>query len=290
MKIPPLLAWVRDDPNGPDWLAVLPQVLATCAERWSLQIEPPFDGSHVSYAAPAITDAGERVVVKVQFPDRESDHEADALKVYAGRGHVRLLAHAPDLNALLVECCEPGTSLGQAPETNVDALTLAILREVWPAQGSFLELRSEAVLWIQALEEAALKDDKSNGPARGTAYFGQAMRVLNALVASQASPVFVNRDLHRDNVLQANREPWLVIDPKPILAEREFALANRLPMFGTTEIEDAQSDVISRLNRYAGTLELDAHRARAWAFARAVLWSLDGSRLGPHFSRVAGPL
>ena len=37
--------------------------------------------------------------------------------------------------------------------------------------------------------------------------------------------MLVNQDLHADNVLAAEREPWLVIDPKPLTGEREFAVA-----------------------------------------------------------------
>ena len=37
--------------------------------------------------------------------------------------------------------------------------------------------------------------------------------------------MLVNQDLHADNILSATREPWLVIDPKPLAGEREFGVA-----------------------------------------------------------------
>jgi streptomycin 6-kinase len=148
-------------------------------------------------------------------------------------------------------------------------------------------LKSEAILWDQWLQETAEASAEPQVNGIGSAHPVRAIQVLKALVETQREPVLVNRDLHRDNVLRASREPWLVIDPKPIVAEREFALANRLPMFGATEIEDANADVVQRLSSFADTLGLDAHRVRGWAFVRAVLWSLDGGRLAPHFSRVA---
>lgn len=37
--------------------------------------------------------------------------------------------------------------------------------------------------------------------------------------------VLLHQDLHADNVLRAGREPWLVIDPKPLTGEREFGVA-----------------------------------------------------------------
>ena len=42
---------------------------------------------------------------------------------------------------------------------------------------------------------------------------------------SQGEQVLVNQDLHAQNVLRAQREPWLVIDPKPLGGEREFGIA-----------------------------------------------------------------
>lgn len=284
MKIPPLLTWIRQESRGREWLASLPDMLAACAERWELTIGEPFDASQVSYAVPATTAAGERVVLKVQFPDRESAHEAEALQVYAGRGHVRLLGHAPELHALLIEKCEPGTSLGQASAATIEAVTFGILERLWPTTGTFPRLKDEAELWEQELEEGRRSSEAD------AVLLGQASEVLESLARTEGELALVNRDLHRDNVLQSTREPWLVIDPKPLIAEREFALANRLPMFGGTEIEEAGPDVIDRLNALAAKLRLDAHRARGWAFVRSVSWAVDGGGLAPHFWRVAGVL
>jgi streptomycin 6-kinase len=36
--------------------------------------------------------------------------------------------------------------------------------------------------------------------------------------------VLLHQDLHADNVLAAQREPWLTIDPKPLSGEREFGV------------------------------------------------------------------
>ena len=46
---------------------------------------------------------------------------------------------------------------------------------------------------------------------------------LEELAPTQGEQVLLHQDLHADNVLAAQREPWLVIDPKPLVGEREFA-------------------------------------------------------------------
>ena len=69
-----------------------------CAERWRLELEEPFEYAFASLAVPA----GD-VVLKIQFPDREAEHEAEALRVWEGDGAVRLLEHDPERHALLLE-------------------------------------------------------------------------------------------------------------------------------------------------------------------------------------------
>ena len=70
----------------------------------------------------------------------------------------------------------------------------------------------------------------------------------------------------------AEREPWLVIDPKPLAGEREFSLA--LIIRGG-ELGHSQKDVIYRLDRLSAELGLDRGRVRGWAIAQTVAWSFD---------------
>ena len=93
-----------------EWMAQTPSLAARCAERWSLTLGERYDYAFVSHAVRAAAD-GTPAVLKIGWPHPESEHEAEALEHYAGRGAVRLLARDPELNALLLERCEPGTAL-----------------------------------------------------------------------------------------------------------------------------------------------------------------------------------
>jgi streptomycin 6-kinase len=99
-----------------------------------------------------------------------------------------------------------------------------------------------------------------------------ALEVLRALPASQGEQVLLHQDLHGWNVLAAQREPWLVIDPKPLVGEREFGLA---AIIRSTELGQSRRDAIHRLDRLAGELGLDRERARLWCVAQTVAWSTD---------------
>src|SRR5262249_2513876 len=71
-----------DEPGGA-WLSTLGHVLGEGAERWQLEVGEPFAGASASLTLRAIR-AGEPVVLKLQFPDREADHEAAALAEWDG--------------------------------------------------------------------------------------------------------------------------------------------------------------------------------------------------------------
>ena len=88
----------------------------------------------------------------------------------------------------------------------------------------------------------------------------------------------IHQDLHGHNVLRAERESWLVIDPKPLAGEREFALA---PILRSYEFRLWQEQVIGRLDRLSYELGLDRERARGWALVQTMAWAFDNIRAQP---------
>ncbi|MEO3873266.1 aminoglycoside phosphotransferase family protein [Nonomuraea sp. B12E4] len=91
-------------------------------------------------------------------------------------------------------------------------------------------------------------------------------------------------DLHYDNVLAADREPWLSIDPKPLAGDPGFdlmpALHNRWAEVVASG--DVTRAVLRRFDFMADGLGLDRRRAAGWTLARALqnsLWDVeDGDR------------
>ena len=71
--------------------------------------------------------------------------------------------------------------------------------------------------------------------------------------------MLLHQDLHGDNVLAAEREPWLAIDPKPLAGEREFGIA---PIVRSRELGHSRREVLGRLDRLVTELGLDRERAR----------------------------
>ncbi|MBV8515239.1 MAG: hypothetical protein JO260_08055, partial [Acidobacteria bacterium] len=72
-------------------------------------------------------------------------------------------------------------------------------------------------------------------------------------------------DLHAGNVLRAQREPWLVIDPKPFFGDPAYDATQHL--FNCPgRLESNPRDTIHRL---ADLLELAPDRIRLWLFVRS---------------------
>ena len=128
------------------WLEQLPDVIRELQRRWSLTIGGAWAGSEGSCAwvAPAVRADGTRVVLKLGMPHLEGAHELDGLRFWNGEPTVRLLEADADLNAMLLERCEPGSSLRELPEPEQDLVIAALLRRLWrkpPASHRFRQLQ-----------------------------------------------------------------------------------------------------------------------------------------------------
>jgi streptomycin 6-kinase len=280
-RLPTCLAWLRDSAEGRAWLEALPDLLRECRELWSLHLGEPYQASHVSLVVPASTPGGADVVLKIQFPHRESELEAAALEQWEGDGAVQLLEHDPDRHALLIERCRPGSHLSTLGSENALAVMIDLLPRLWiPTEAPFRPLSLEAARWADQLpwrwEHCGRPFERRLVDA--------AVGTLETLSATQGEPVLLHQDLHADNVLRAEREPWLAIDPKPLVGEREFGIA---PLVRGSELGHARKRVLGRLDRLSGELGLDRERARSWAFAQTLAWAFEGSEVLPRHVETA---
>jgi streptomycin 6-kinase len=265
------LAWLAESSEGAEWLERLPGMLADCARRWSLDLEDePFADAFESLAVPARRPDGTPVVLKLAFTGRENEHEADALAHWEGDGAVRLLDHDRERNALLLERAQPGTPLSTEPLEAALDVYVDILPRLWrPASAPFRTLSDEAAWWADDLRG----DWERAGRPFERELLDVALEALDELPHTQGELVLVHQDLHAGNLLRASRQPWLAIDPKPLLAEREFSVA---PIVRGTELGHSREAVVRRLDRLSEVLGLDRDRARRWTIAQTLAWSTTG--------------
>jgi streptomycin 6-kinase len=222
---------------------------------------------------------GTPAVLKLIYPHRESEHEADALELWDGEGAVRLLRRDDSRSAMLIERCEPGTFLAERGQDEALDVLNELLPRLWKRAGSpFRPLAEEAAWWVESLAAGWKAADRPYERR----LLDAALEALRELPPTQGEQVLVHQDLHGENVLAARREPWLAIDPKPLTGEREFALASIVRSF---ELGDTRRDVLHRLDRLTAELGLDRERARGWTIAQTLAWA-DTDYMSHHVQTV----
>ena len=267
------------EPALAQWLERLPQVVADLADRWTLRVGEPFEpGGQCSWTAPAAGASGEDLVLKVafRFGGGEERDEAAGLRCWDGNGVVRLHAacHGKREYALLMERCMPGAPLDQVlSEPERDVVVAGLLRRLWAQPHSrypFRPLAQMCSAWADEFEAGYASRAGAAGqldPGLARAGIG----LFRALPASAPSQVLLCTDLHAENILAAQREPWLVIDPKPYVGDPSYDVLQHMLNCETR----LAADPASLADRMAGLAGLDADRVRLWLFARAVQESID---------------
>jgi streptomycin 6-kinase len=256
-------------PDVGAWRERLPGLVDECVSRWSLRLGEPYLQGAGGFTAPAELGDGTPTVLKLVFPHRESEHEADALAAWDGEGAVRLLARDDEHYAMLIEQCEPGTPLAATGADRALDVLIALLPRLWKRAGEpFHTLADEATWWASYLPEQWTRA----GPPFERSLLDAAMDALRTLPPTQGEQVLLHQDLHAENVLASRREPWLVIDPKPLLGEREFAVA---PIVRSFELGHGKREVLHRFDRLTAELGLDRERARGWTIAQTLAWTFN---------------
>ena len=250
-------------PERSAWLQQLPAAVSELATRWSLEIHPPFDGADggAAWVAPATRADGSPAVLKLGMPHMEGEHEIAGMRFWNADPTVQLLEHDETLGAMLLEQCVPGTSLRELPEHEQDVVIAALLRRMWrvpPIDAPFRQLETMTLHWRDAtLADADRWPD--------TALVQEGLRYFNELARTTTTSVLLATDLHAGNVLRAQREPWLVIDPKPFLGDAAYDATQHLLNCRTRLLAEPEETI----RRFAELLEVDQERVRLWIFARA---------------------
>jgi streptomycin 6-kinase len=258
-----LAASCSKTPERMAWLNRLPSTLQELERRWSVLLGPPFDGEEVScaWAARLVRGDGTAAVLKLGMPHMEGEHEIQGLRFWNGDPTVRLLEADDDLNAMLLERCEPGTALRVLPEPEQDIVIARQLNRLWRSPSPPHQFRPLSALTAYWSSETRGQAERWSDPG----LVREGLRLLEELPRTAPSEVLLATDLHAGNVLRAQREPWLVIDPKPFVGDPAYDATQH--MFNCPE--RLRSDPHGTIRRFADLLGVDHERVRLWTFARA---------------------
>jgi streptomycin 6-kinase len=261
---------------GRAWLAELPRLIDELRELWSIaEIGSAFEGGCVGYVAPVVRADGSQVVLKVSLADVDTECEADALVVWNGNGAVRLLESDRRRGAMLLERLEPGTPLAAHPDGDAAiGIACSLLRRLWVSAPATHPFRLVTELAQQYADNFPAQYVEASRPF-GESLLQGAVELCRKLARDGAARTMANQDFHLGNILAARREPWLVIDPKPLVGEPAFDCAHLIRSLLPDRIANPEFERL--VSTIAGRLDLPDRRIAEWVFVRSIenaLWAI----------------
>jgi streptomycin 6-kinase len=273
------VAWEGD--RGREWLDRLPTLVAEVAATWDLEVGPPFEpGGNISWVAPVRRGSdGLAAVLKLQLPHPESDPEATGLRAWGGDGAVRLHDHDPERRALLIERCQPGRALvelgGTDAAVRAGAEVGARLHRTPPPEG-IPTLACVLDRWADELEERLAEPFVDTGLAR------LALETMRTAPRACHAPVLLHGDLNPTNVLAAAREPWLAIDPKPMLGDAGYDGPRLVTQPDPLLAADPPAELDRRLRTVAEVMGVELDVLVRWTITDAVEIGASARSHGDH--------
>lgn len=256
-----LTAACRQDPAWATWHDRLPATVESLSKQWSLILGTVYGSASCAWVASVTCADDSPAVLKLGLPHMEGRDEAAGLRFWNGDPTARLLRSDDELGAMLLERCDPGTSLRERPESEQNQVIASLLHRLWRtpnASHPFRPLSDQMEYWI-----AETVDHTEEWPDAELVRDG--LRLFVELPRTAAEEVLLATDLHAGNVLRAQREPWLVIDPKPFIGDRAYDLTQHL--FNCSA--SLRSNPHGTIRRFADQVGVDQERVRLWTFARA---------------------
>ncbi|WP_420323231.1 aminoglycoside phosphotransferase family protein [Kribbella sindirgiensis] len=280
--------------SAPDWLAGLPGAVERYVDEWQLTVSGDPLSGEASLILPVVRRDGTAAMLKLQSVNDESESEALALRTWNHDDVVEVYEDDPETSTLLLERLEPRT-LDDLPDdveaTRILAELLTHLMVV-PAPPGIRHLSDIAAGMI---EDAPRLIPRLSDPAEQALAWRFVAQVTELL--PEPGDRLLHWDLHYYNVMAARRQPWLVIDPKPLAGDPAFELMpavwNRWDdLVATGDLSQAIRDRFDLMLEVTG---IDRDRALGWTAGRIlqnVLWfTADGdTRIEDELAAVSAAL
>src|SRR5688572_13148750 len=204
--------------RGKRWIADLPDLATSYLHRWGLTVDGEAMHGMVGLVLPVRAEDGTPAALKLQPLDHEHLGEATALRAWAGQGTVLLLDDAEEAESsiLLLERLQGDRSLIDHPEIDqavriIAELLAGLHAHTAPPQIRLLNDVIDAMLAYAPEAATKLEPDEARLLRSWAARVGE--------LAGSAADRLLHWDLHYENVLAGQREPWLAIDPKPLAGD-----------------------------------------------------------------------
>jgi streptomycin 6-kinase len=232
-------------------------------DQWQLRPDGQAHHGSGSMTLPVRTSEGALAVLKINFADA-SEHEHLVLRRWAGDGAVRLLRADPRRRALLLERLRP-QNLTTLPDVDACEVVAGLYPRIHvPTMPQLPTLTSNVERWTSDLEALPRSAPIPHRLVEQAIALGRDL-------ADEPADTVVHGNLDYENVLAADREPWLVIAPKPLNGDPHYELAPMLWSRWDELAGNIRDGVRRRFYTLVDAAGLDEERARAWVVVRVVL-------------------
>lgn len=238
---------------------------------WQLDPEGEAFETPTSWLQPVASRHGP-AMLKALKPESDEGNAPALLRYWDGDGAVRV--YRSDQHAVLLERAKGKRSLGEMAINGGDLEAAEILAQGLAKLHQSRPQQKPAGLKPLADQFSSLFDLSAEHPN-----LGRCAEVARALLDDPREIMPLHGNLHHWNLLDGGERGWLAIDPKALIGERTYDVANLLrnpwPYGGI--VHD-----IARMRRlaefYAERLDLDVQRVLKFAFAHSGLsaaWDLE---------------
>lgn len=273
---PGLLEFADRGADWARWLDALPRLVRDVVADWELTYDGMPTHGFCALVVPVRTTGGRPAVVKFAWPHDEEEHEHLGLQALQGNGAVRLFRADPKRHVMLLERLHADESLIGLDDIEACEIVAGLYRRIHiPALPQLRTLTSHVARWSTELGQRS-----KNAPIPRR-LVEQAVSAGRSFIDDEASDgTMIHGDLHYENVLAADREPWLMIDPKPMSGDPHYEVA---PLLWNRWDEvvasgDVRGAVRRRFHTVVDAAGLDEARARDWVVVREMhnaLWCIQ---------------
>ncbi|OKJ00655.1 kinase [Streptomyces sp. CB01249] len=277
----------REGDAGASWLSELPALVGALVDEWACTPDGPLTHGGVGLILPVRRDHTPPAVLKVSFPHPGNDHEPDAFVAWGGRGAVSLYERDDSRYAMLLERASTVTLAEAVEGDDVVVVAARLARRLAVAAPTGLpRLSDQAGEW----EDGLRTDDAEFAHPLPRPVIDAALATVRELGRAQPDTL-VHGDLHGRNILRAEREPWLAVDPKGYVGDPAYD-AGALMKSRAYALAGAGADLARAAHRivdvFADAAELERERVRRWAQLHAVQAAFWARRHGFRVAR-GGP-
>jgi streptomycin 6-kinase len=251
------------------WLKGIPDIVSKKLEDWNLTL----DSGQPLYGAMGLVffcrKGEESLALKVSWRDALTESENKALKLWNGKGAVRLLEYDSENHVLLMERLTTNSLEDMdIVKAGIEAGRLIRMLGVECREG-FPKLYDRA----RTMQKELLDRNKQISQNEIDIH-----RVVSIIAKQEKSlgQYLSHGDLYYLNVLQSLKGEWKAIDPKPMIGDLEFSIPE-LMWSRVDELKD-DSSILAHLERIVESGNMDRQKAISWTIARAAdyyFWGLE---------------